>query len=64
MALIANLGIYLWYADMSNAFAEAERPKQMYYIRCDSVFRDWWKRTHPDIPLPPDDAVLVLKNLH
>jgi hypothetical protein len=50
-------------ADVSNAFAEAERPKQMYYMRCDAVFRDWWKRTHPDIPLPPDAIVPVLKKL-
>jgi hypothetical protein len=32
MALTANLGVYLWHADVSNAFAEAERPKQMYYM--------------------------------
>jgi hypothetical protein len=32
----------LWYADVSNAFAEADQPKQMYYMRCDSVFREWW----------------------
>jgi L-rhamnose mutarotase len=63
MALAANLDMYLWHADVSNAFAEAERRKQMYYMRRDAVFRDWWKRMHPYIPLPPDAVVPVLNNL-
>jgi hypothetical protein len=63
MALAVNLGLYLWHADVSNAFAEAEHPKQMYYMRYDTVFRDWWKRMHPDIPLHPDAVVPVLNNL-
>jgi hypothetical protein len=63
MALAVNLGMSLWHADVSNAFAEAECPNQMYYMQCDTVFRDWWKRTHPDIPLPPDAIIPVLKNL-
>jgi hypothetical protein len=63
MALTANLDMYLWHADLSNAFAEAERTNQMYQMRCDAVFRDWWKRTHLDISLSPDAIVPVLKNL-
>jgi hypothetical protein len=63
MDLTANLCMYLWYADVSNAFAEAERPNQMYYKRRGAVFRDGWKRTHPDIHLPPDAVVPILKNL-
>jgi hypothetical protein len=42
ISLAATLGMYLWHADVTNAFAEAERPKQMYYIHCDRVLRDWW----------------------
>jgi hypothetical protein len=63
MDLAANLDMYLWHANVSNAFAEAERPNQMYYMQCDTFFRDWWKRTHLDIPLLLDAIVLVLKNL-
>jgi hypothetical protein len=42
IALAATLGMYLWNAYFTNAFAEAERPEQMYYMHCDRVFRDWW----------------------
>jgi hypothetical protein len=63
IALATTLGMFLFHADVSNAFAEADRPKQMYYMRCDSVFREWWKNRHPDTPLPPDAVTPVLKNL-
>jgi hypothetical protein len=53
IALYALLGMYLWYADVTNVVAKAERPDQMYYMRCDQVFKDWWKTRHPDIPLSP-----------
>jgi hypothetical protein len=38
IALAATLGIYLWHADVTNSFADAERPEQMYYMHCDWVF--------------------------
>jgi hypothetical protein len=63
IALAATLGMYLWQADVTNAFAEDERPEQMYYMHCDRVFRDWWAERNPTIPLPPDAVVPVLKNL-
>jgi hypothetical protein len=63
LALAATLGMYLWHADVTNAFAEAELPEQMYYMHCDRVFRDWWAERNPTIPLPPDAVVPVLKNL-
>jgi hypothetical protein len=63
LALAVTLGMYLWHADVTNAFAEAERPEQMYYMHCDRVFRDWWAERNPTIPLPPDVVVPVLKNL-
>jgi hypothetical protein len=37
-ALAVTLGVYLWYADVTNAFAEAERLEQMYNMRRDRVF--------------------------
>jgi hypothetical protein len=63
IALSALLGMYLWHTNFTNAFDDAERPKQMYYMRCDKVFKYWWKTRHPDIPLPPNAVVPVLKNL-
>jgi hypothetical protein len=37
-ALAANRDMYLWHAGVSNAFAEAERPNQMYHMQYDAVF--------------------------
>jgi hypothetical protein len=62
ISLAATLGMYLWHADVTNAFAEAERPEQMYYMHCDRVFRNWWAEQYPTIPLRPDAVVPVLKN--
>jgi hypothetical protein len=62
IALSVLLSMYLRNAGVTNAFAEAERPEQMYCMRCDQVFKDRWKTQYPDIQLHPD-AVPVLKNL-
>jgi hypothetical protein len=40
IALAMTLGMFLFHADVSNAFAEADRPKQMYYMHCDSIFKE------------------------
>jgi hypothetical protein len=45
--------MYLWHVDVTNAFAESDRPEQIYYMRCDQVFKYWWKTRQPDILLPP-----------
>jgi hypothetical protein len=63
ISIATTLGMLLWHANVSNAFAEADRSKQMYYMRCDSVFREWCTERHPDTPLPPDAATPVNKNL-
>jgi hypothetical protein len=63
LALADTMGMYLWHTDVTNAFAEAERPEQMYYMHCDQIFCDLWAEQNPTIPLPPDAVVPVLKNL-
>jgi hypothetical protein len=63
IALSELLGMYLCHADVTNAFTEADHPEQIYYMRCDRVFQDWWAKQHPDISLPPNADVSVLKNL-
>jgi hypothetical protein len=50
IALSSIMGMYLWHADVMNAFTEAERPEQMYYMHCDRVFRDWWAERYPTTP--------------
>jgi hypothetical protein len=35
----------------------------MYYMRCDQVFKDLWKKWHPDTSLPPNEVVPVMNNL-
>jgi hypothetical protein len=39
-------------ADVSNAFAEAEAPEQVYYMRVDTQYSTWYQSLgHPPIPL-------------
>ena len=49
-------------ADVSNAFAEADAPAQVYYMRVDNQFRDWWASKHHP-PIPPGFVIPILKNL-
>jgi hypothetical protein len=61
--IVALQGMCIWYADVTNAFTEAGSPEQIYYMRCDHVFREWRADNHPDIALPPDMVVPVLDNI-
>jgi hypothetical protein len=61
LQIAALLDMYLCYADVTNVLAEAELPEQIYYIRYNCVFQEWWADKHP--PLPPYVVVPVLKNL-
>jgi hypothetical protein len=38
VTLAAQRGLLLYHADVSKAFAKAERPKQMYYMKVDAPF--------------------------
>jgi hypothetical protein len=49
----ALMGMYLWQPDVTNVFAEADHPEQIYCIHCNQVFKDWRKTRHPAIKLPP-----------
>ena len=49
-------------ADVSNAFAEAHAPAQVYFMRIDVQFREWWcSKGH--LPIPQGFVVPILKNL-
>jgi len=62
-ALATTWGLFMFHADVANAFAEADGTDQVYYMRVDDVFRDWWNNRFPDMPLPPNAVVPVKKNL-
>ena len=49
-------------ADVSNAFAEAHAPAQVYFLRIDVQFREWWSRKG-QLPIPQGHVVPILKNL-
>jgi hypothetical protein len=38
IALSAFLGMYIWNADVTSAFVEADRPEHIYYMCCDRIF--------------------------
>jgi hypothetical protein len=63
VSITTTLCIFIWHVDVSDAFAEADRSKQMYDMRCDNVFREWWTYRHPDTPLPPYAVTPVNKNI-
>jgi hypothetical protein len=63
VTLAAQRGLTLYHADVSNAFAEAARPKQMYHMRIDAPFHEWWNTRFPTHLLLPGQAIPILKNL-
>jgi hypothetical protein len=63
IALAAQRGLILYHADVSNAFAAAERPEQMYYMRIDAPFCEWWNTRFQNHPLLPGQAIPIQKNL-
>jgi hypothetical protein len=63
ISIATTLGMFLWHADVSNAFVKTDWPNQMYYMRCESIFREWWTARHPDTPLPTDAVTPINKNL-
>uniref|UniRef100_A0A7S1VQI3 Reverse transcriptase Ty1/copia-type domain-containing protein n=1 Tax=Grammatophora oceanica TaxID=210454 RepID=A0A7S1VQI3_9STRA len=51
VALCSMENKYIFGSDVSNAFAEAPRCRQQYYMRVDTQFRSWWKaKGRGDIP--------------
>jgi hypothetical protein len=63
IALAAQRGLILYHADVSNAFAKAECPEQMYYMSIDAPFCEWWNTRFPNHPLLPGQAIPIQKNL-
>ena len=61
-ALTAHFGLKIYGTDVSNAFAEADRGAQEYYMEPDAQFRDWWHATNR-APIPEWHVIPVLKNL-
>jgi Reverse transcriptase (RNA-dependent DNA polymerase) len=63
LALAAFLGLLMFTADVTNAFAEADRPKQQYCMQVDDAFLNWWNKHFPQQPLPRDAVIPIDKNL-
>jgi hypothetical protein len=63
VALAAIWNLQLFSADVHNAFAEANRPKQQYFMKIDDQFRNWWASRFPDKDLPPGAVIPILRNL-
>jgi hypothetical protein len=63
VTLAAQCGLTLYHADVSNAFAKAAYPKQMYYRCIDAPFCEWWNSHFPTHKLLSGQAIPILKNL-
>ena len=58
-AAAENLVIYG--ADVSNAFGEADPPKQGFFIYPDQAFREWWTEHLGNPPIPDGHVIPVLR---
>ncbi len=47
-------------SDVCNAFAEAPRPKQGFFIRPDRAFHKWWENHLKRPPIPQGQVIPVL----
>ena len=50
-------------ANATNAFAEADGPEQMYYIRPDDAFRNWWVKELKREPIAAHYVILIMQNM-
>lgn len=62
-SLVAALNYVALGADVANAFAEADGPKEGFYMSTDEVFRNWWTEHLKQPPIPPGYVIPILKNL-
>jgi hypothetical protein len=62
IALCATRNKFIYGADVTNAFSEAKRCDQIFYMHIDDVYRDWW-HSKGQPPIPDGYVLPVLKNL-
>ena len=59
-AVAAAENLFVFGADVSNAFAEAPPPKQPFFIRPDRAFREWWVKHLKRDVIPDGQMIPVL----
>ena len=62
-AIIAALNYVALGCDIGNAFAEADGPKQQFYMQVDDQFHDWWTQHLKKPPIPKGYVIPILRNL-
>ena len=62
-AMAAMKNHVIFRADASNAFGEAPRPKQRYYVRPDDAFQQWWVQHLGKPDILQGYVVPVLRNM-
>jgi hypothetical protein len=58
--IAAAESLIVYWADVSNAFAEAPPPKQGFYIRPDKAFHEWWTVHKKRLPIPQGQMIPIL----
>jgi hypothetical protein len=58
-AITAAENLLIYAADVSNAFAEAPPPKQVFFIQPDRAFHEWWTIHLKPPPIPDGHMVPV-----
>jgi hypothetical protein len=62
-ALVAALNYIAIGADVGNAFAEADGPKEGFYMEADAAFCNWWTNHLGNPPIPKGHVIPIKKNL-
>ncbi len=62
-AVAAAKNLLVYGADISNAFAKASPPKQLFYIRPDCAFNEWWVQHKNCPPIPSGQVIPILLGL-
>ena len=59
-AIAAAENMLVFGSDVSNAFAKAPPPKQVFYVRPDRAFHDWWTKHKKRPPIPDGYVIPIL----
>ncbi len=59
-AVLAIKNLLIFGSNVCNAFAEAPRPKQGFFIRPNRAFNEWWEQHLKKLPILPGHVIPVL----
>ena len=62
-AIFAAKNMFIFSADVSNAFAQARPPKQGFFICSNMAFHEWWVQHKGQSPIPNGHVIPILSTM-